>query len=132
MAEVKLNHAGAMPAQEDTPSAQIVRAAQQEVVVTDARGRSITLRNPGVLAEYRLIEALGESAKNTVYLAMVAPLIFVTMIDGVLAPMPSNKSQVEALISRLDRDGLDAVVNGVQKHFGEQSQEAVEASVKNS
>lgn len=88
-----------------------------EIQVQDARGRTITLRKPGVLAQYRLVEALGEVAKNVTYVDMIFPLLFVTAIDGATVPMPAKKSEIEALIQRLDEDGIAAVMTGVQDKF---------------
>jgi len=102
----------------ETPSAQLVQKATAEVVVVDARGRSIVLKKPGVLAQFRLVEVLGNAAKNEVYMGMVLPLIFIASIDGDELAQPTTKLQVEALIQRLDEDGINAVMTGVQEHFG--------------
>lgn len=114
-----------------TPSAQAVAKAAVEASVTDSRGRVIVLKKPGILAQYRLIEALGDSAKNEVYMGMVLPLIFVASIDGDQVFMPNTKREVEALISLLDEDGVGAVVNGVQEHFGQSDPERDKAALKN-
>ncbi|PKN07938.1 MAG: hypothetical protein CVU24_17995 [Betaproteobacteria bacterium HGW-Betaproteobacteria-18] len=102
-----------------TPSEQIVKAASADVLVTDKRGRSFKLKKPGVLAQFRLVEALGDVAKNEVYMGMVLPLIFIVAIDDDPVVQPASKLQVEALIQRLDEDGIEAVMNGVQEHFGQ-------------
>jgi hypothetical protein len=102
-----------------TPSEQIVKAASADVLVTDKRGRSFKLKKPGVLAQFRLVEALGDVAKNEVYMGMVLPLIFIVAIDDDPVVQPTSKLQVEALIQRLDEDGIEAVMNGVQEHFGQ-------------
>ena len=101
-----------------TPSAELIASALKEVVVTDVRGRAIKLRKPGVLAQYRLIEALGDVAQNPVYVGMVLPIIFVTEIDGDPVSPPRSKIQVEALISRLDEAGINAIAAAVQENFG--------------
>lgn len=113
------------------PSAEIVAKALAVTEITDERGRVITLKKPGVLAQYRLIEILGDSAKNEVYMGMVLPLIFVSAIDGDAVAMPTNKREVEALIQRLDEEGVAAVVNGVQEHFGQTDPEKDKAALKN-
>jgi hypothetical protein len=114
-----------------TPSEEVVRAATEEFSVTDARGRVITLKKPGVLAQYRLVEAMGsEAARNEVYMGMVLPIIFVTSIDGLHVPSPTNKAQIEGLIVRLDDDGIAAVAAGVQEHFGAQDPEADREALK--
>lgn len=102
----------------ETPSEQLIKQASAEVTVTDAGGRVITLKKPGVLAQYRLIEILADSAKNEVYMGMVLPLIYVSAIDGDAVMQPSSKREVEALIQRLDEDGIAAVMEGVQANFG--------------
>jgi hypothetical protein len=112
------------------PSDQIVQHANAETTVTDERGRVIKLKKPGVLAQFRLIEALGETAKNEVYMGMVLPLIFVTAIDDDLVYQPASKREVEALIQQLDEDGISAVLAGVQANFGKADPEADKAAVK--
>lgn len=113
-----------------TPSQEAVAKATAEAVVTDGRGRAIKLKKPGVLAQFRLIEVLGDTAKNEVYMAMVLPLIFVTEIDGETIFPPARKSEVEALIQRLDEDGISAVQAGVMANFGQSDPEADRATLK--
>lgn len=114
-----------------TPSEQLIAKASQEVEVTDAKGRKILLRKPGVLAQFRLVEALGDSAKNQTYVGMVLPLIFVASIDGVFVPPLEKKAHVEALISRLDDDGISAVMEAVQGNFAAADPEAAKEELKN-
>jgi hypothetical protein len=64
------------------------------------RAGAIRLKKPGVLAQYRLVEVLGDSAKNEVYMAMVLPLLYVAAIDDQPNPTPTRKSEVEALFQR--------------------------------
>lgn len=114
-----------------TPSEEVVRTGKEEYSVIDACGRTITLKKPGVLAQYRLVEAIGgETAQNQVYMGMVLPIIFVTSIDGLHVPPLSNKAQIEGLIVRLDEHGIAAVAEGVQKHFGTQNPEADKEALK--
>lgn len=122
MTKVKIN---------PTPSEELVKQAAAEVDITDAKGRVIRLKKPGVLAQFRLVEALGDAAKNEVYVGMVIPLIYVDSIDGAIVPALAQKSHVEALIARLDEEGVAAVLDGVQKHFGKTSPEADRAALKN-
>lgn len=115
---------------EITPSEQLVKAAQSEVVIVDARGRNIRLRKPGVLAQFRLVEALGESASNSVYMSMIIPLVYVAEIDG--DPVRTgSKREIEALIQRLDEDGVTAVMERVRDTWGASDPEADKAALKN-
>jgi hypothetical protein len=113
-----------------TPSQHAVEKAAKTVQVVDSRGRKITLKKPNVLAQYDLIEALGETAKNDVYVAMALPLIYVTHIDGDPDNVPTTKLQVRALIQRLGEDGVNAVMAGVQEHFGGANVEGDKAAIK--
>ncbi len=119
------------PAAALTPSQQVAAKATASVEVKDARGRSITLMRPPVLAQFRLIEALGDAARNAVYVQMVLPLLYVSAIDGDPTLPFAKKSQVEAMIQRLDEDGLAAVMEGVAKNFGEPDPEAEKATLGN-
>jgi hypothetical protein len=114
----------------ETPSEQLIKQASAEVIVTDSNGRTITLKKPGVLAQYRLIEILADSAKNEVYMGMVLPLIYVSAIGDAPVMQPSSKREVEALISRLDEEGINAVMQGVQDNFGRTDPEADKEALK--
>ncbi len=116
---------------EATPSEELIAKASAEVTVNDENGRAITLKKPGVLAQYRLVEVLSDSAKNEVYMGMVLPLIYVTGIDGVPVYQPVSKREVEALVQRLDEAGIAAVMGGVQKNFGKSDPEADKEALKN-
>lgn len=117
---------------QSTPSAQLIAQAAKEVIVTDSRGRSIKLRKPGVLAQFRLVEAVGpETAKNAVYMNMVMPIIYVAQIDGDPVSVPTTKREVEALIQRLDEDGVVVVSQGVQENYGQRDMDDDKAALGN-
>jgi hypothetical protein len=115
----------------DTPSAAIVKQAAQRVVVESANGHSIALQKPGVLAQFRLVKILGKSAENTVYVQMVLPMTYVVEIDGVPVNQPNSEREIEALITRLDEEGVAAVMQGVSENFGAQSADDVRDEIKN-
>lgn len=114
----------------ETPTEQVVKGALSETIVTDRQGRHITLRKPGVLAQYRIVEVLGASAKNEVYMGMVLPLLYVAAIDEHAVGQPASKGEVEALIQRLDEAGIEAVVKGVTDHFASPDPEADKTAIK--
>lgn len=108
-----------------TPSQELTSNIAQEHVVTDSTGRRITLKKPGLLAQYRLVQILGgETASNQVYMNMVLPITFVVAIDGAPVPTPMRFAEIEALIQRLDEHGLQACVDGLQQHWGAASKNA--------
>lgn len=114
----------------EKPSDAMVKQAAQEVTITDRRGRAIRLRKPGVLSQFRLVEAVGESAANQTYMGMVLPLIYVSAVDEYEHIPMAKKSEVEALIQLLDDDGVEAVVAGVLEHFGQADPAAEKAAIK--
>lgn len=116
----------------ETPSEQIVREAKKETVVTDARGRRIRLARPSVLAQYRIIQVLGgEAASNGTYVQMVLPLLFVAAIDDDPVFFPAKPVEIDALIQRLDEDGIAAVMKGVSENFAKAEPEAERVEIKN-
>lgn len=104
-------------------------SGKAEVLIPDARGRVITLKRPGVLAQYRLVDLLGaETAKNTVYMNMVLPMLYVAKIDDDPAFF-STRRELDALISLLDEDGISAVLKGVEENYAPKG-EGAEAELK--
>lgn len=94
------------------------------VVVTTAGGKAIGIKRPHVLAQYKLVDAIGDSAENRVYLNMCIPLMWVASIDGNPVPQPTTKLQIEGLISRLDEEGITAVSRGIDEHFSRKNEVA--------
>jgi len=109
-----------------TPSQQVTAKANETHEVRDSRGRRIVLKRPGVLAQYRLVEVLGATAENKVYMSMTMPLLFVVSIDGEPVHPPATKREIEALVQLLDDDGLAAVIVGVEKHYADKENGASE------
>jgi len=100
-----------------TPSQTITHAAAAEQIVKDTAGRSYTLADPGVTAEYDLVLALGQNAANNTFLAMTMPLIYLKAIDGAPVIPPRTLAEVRALIQRIGRDGMKAITAGIEQHF---------------
>lgn len=115
------------------PTQQVTRDANFQVVVDVDDGRKITLRRPGVLAQFKMIEMLGaEASLNSVFVNMVFPITYVIAIDGEPVSRITTRPQLDALIQQLDELGVKAVVEGVQFHFGGAADpEATKATVKN-
>lgn len=99
----------------ETPTDQVMAKASESEVIKDSCGRSIKLKNPGVLAQYRLVKMIGaESAKNEVYVNMLVPLLWVSEIDGDSVGVPLSEREIEALIQRLGEEGISAIVGHMQ------------------
>lgn len=97
-----------------TPSAQIVAAAAEAVVVTDALGRRLALRSITALDKLRLFKAAGPVlAQNEPWLGMALLACSVHAIDDVPVPMPGNEHQIEALVARLGDIGIAAAAEAL-------------------
>lgn len=89
------------------------------VTIRDKQNRTIILKKPNAVQQFRLLELVGpEASKNQVYMNMALPILFIDSIDGVPVMM-STKGEFEALISRLDDEGILSVTNGVMENFKE-------------
>jgi hypothetical protein len=81
-----------------------------ERVVTDRRGRQISLRDIGVLETLRLYKALGaDLSANDSYMGLAMMAAAACVIDGVPLPFPISETAVEAALERLGDDGAEAV-----------------------
>lgn len=94
------------------------------VFVTSEAGKSIGIKRPHVLSQYRLVEAVGDASELRVYLQMCIPLLWVVSIDGIDVPQPNTKREIEGLIGRLDEDGIAAVTKGIEEHFSKKDEVA--------
>lgn len=109
----------------ETPSQQIVKAANQPSTVTDAKGRAIGVKKMNPLDRLKLFEVIGgDNSKNEQYVGYAALAFLVTSIDGDPVPRPSNKLQLEALVQRLDDEGMDAVAEHVYGQVAAKQDEA--------
>lgn len=109
---------------------EVSQNKNKTVTITDSLGRIILLKKPSVLDQYRLVEILGaELSANQVYMGMVIPLLFVQSIDNIPVIF-SKKTELEALIKRLDEEGIDSVVKAVNENFIAQNGEEEKEKIK--
>ena len=111
-----------------TPSEEFLAGAwKTEELPYQARDGSphkLTVGEPSILAEFQLVEALGETASNETYMRMVMPLVYLQAIDNDTITTPSSKLEVEALIQRLDRAGLQVLMGWWAKNVSMALEEA--------
>jgi hypothetical protein len=116
----------------DRPTDHLIRDALKETVVSDARGRRIRLTRPSALAQYKIVQVMGgDSSSNATYVQMVLPLLFVSAIDDDPVFFPAKAIEIDALIQRLDEDGIAAVMKGVSENFAKEDPEAERDAIKN-
>ena len=84
-------------------------------VLSDAKGRKLTLRKLNVRDQARMLRAIGSrdprQAENQPYVQMVECACMVAELDGVPVPMPVKEDQIDALLDRLGDEGM-AVLYG--------------------
>ena len=102
---------------DDVAPAPAPVARQSEVAVTDALGRTLKIRRLKPSERSRLSLALGAAAVDQVFFGNAFLSAAVTEIDGERIIRPSSKLEAEALMDRLDDEGLEAVGSAYVEHF---------------
>jgi hypothetical protein len=93
-----------------TPSQQIVDDGNEIKFVTDAKGRSIGVRKIKMSIRRRVLKTLtAASAGKGSYLGLCMMAASVDSIDGEKVAFPSTELQFDALIDRIDDEGLEAI-----------------------
>lgn len=126
--------AGANTGADASPSQQVVAAGLPQHAVTDRRGRNLVIRRPSALQKFMLMDALGSSSDNKMLFMHAVLAASVIEIDGEPVSFPKSKMQVQALIQRLDDDGIDAAADVFAKAAEDEAgdAEAAMALAKNS
>lgn len=133
MANPKATMRTAEAPRNETPSETVVNSATEIKYATDVRGRRIGVERPRALLRFRLLKILGaENAKNDPLLGNAMLAYLVREINGDKVPQVNSERQLEAMIDRLDDDGLAAVAQCLTEQFGLGTTEMVEDNVKNS
>lgn len=113
----------------ETPSSRVVGDANANAVVSDARGRSLSLRFPSSFLRMRLARYVGsELQQNTEWWGNAIVALSVTSIDDVPVPEARNPEQVEGTIFRLDDDGMLAVATWLRTESEARSENMVAAA----
>ena len=113
------------------PTRELVERAGRIVRVSDARGRVLGLKAPGLLDRLRLLELVGPAnAENYRYVSIVAAIYAVVELDGERLAPPATKRELEARASLLDEDGFDAAARAMVEHFRPPSAAEVEETLK--
>jgi hypothetical protein len=102
----------------DTPSAtaELATGAKTKVLVTDDRGRIISVAKLTLLNFYTLTRAMGaEAASNPALMDMAVTCAAVRRIDTTDYAMPATESDVRLLMQELDFDGLRAAGEGLRQ-----------------
>lgn len=86
-------------------------AKAADTVLTDAKGRKLTIRGISLVEQYRLAKAVGSAtAQNEVAWSMAQTAASVRDIDGVPLMYPTSDPQVELNIVQIGDEGYAAFV----------------------
>jgi hypothetical protein len=109
------------------------QALQSVVTVNDKQGRQIEVKKLKPIERMRMLQMIGsDNAVNGPYLGYATLAYSVTKIDGDSLPRPQNLVGLEAIVQRLDQDGLDAVGEAFKELYPDAAaQEEAKAAVKN-
>ena len=83
-------------------------------IIEDARGRKLEVARVDVVTRMRLIRALGKAADIDRYMGHALLAACVRSIDGLPVIAPATAEQCDALIAKVEMDGLAAVALWVQ------------------
>jgi hypothetical protein len=113
----------------DTPQhiTQTTIVGSEEVQRTETK--RVTLRTLSVLEEMRLLKILGEY--NSSYFSFCAAVSRVASIDGQMVPLPNNEREIEALASRLGRDGVASLMEEIAAGNLPENAESQRNQIKN-
>jgi len=85
-------------------------SSSNEATIKDKRGRTLKVRKIGPLQRTRLFKLMGpDNSRNIPLLGHYQMAVSVIEIDGIAHAFPTTELQIEAMIERLDEDGLEAV-----------------------
>ena len=101
------------------PAAPTTSAPVGEISLPpDSKGRVLVIEEPNVLAPYQLIRAIGGAdAENGTYVNMILPLIYLAKINDEIIYQPKSPREIDALINRLGREGMQILLSGVTANF---------------
>ena len=96
-------------------------APASKINIVDARtatartsdGRTLTVKRLSVVEKMRLAKALGEHSGNDSYGNFAVVAASVREIDSMPIPFPMTTLQLEAIVQRLDDDGMESAIRAL-------------------
>lgn len=98
----------------ETPTRRLGGMNEGRASARDIRGRMITVRRLNLLDYYRLSKILGETAGNEQAMNLATLTCAVTEIDSEPVFFPNSEREIQALMQRIDFDGLGAVTDALK------------------
>ena len=114
----------------ETPTQEIVKAANKQTVIEDASGRKIILKRPRTHVKYELRRLAGDGATNEQYLLSLLPLFWVVAVGDYFVPPFKTREDIYNLSDMLGDEGEMAVGEYVAQEYLGDSPEAMNEDVK--
>jgi hypothetical protein len=111
-------HVQPLPAAAPSPTQQVIADANRIEYVVDDLGRNLGFTRWNAKLRRRVIKVISaeQGAKNEyVFMAMV--VCSCVSIDGTPVPFPVSELQVDALVDRLEQEGINALGLGQVEKF---------------
>lgn len=104
--------------------------ADETRIITDAKGRKLTIRELTIMDQVRMLRAIGPAQSgNQQYVQLVTMAMMVAEIDGVPQPIPRDERTIDAMITRLGDDGMQACMIEMMRNM-EETRQAAEAAME--
>jgi hypothetical protein len=95
----------------------------------DALGRKLGVARLTTSVRRRVIKAISaEQGQKDGYFTLAATACCCVSIDGAPVPFPGSELQIDALIDRLESEGLDCILSVMMQHFPVKSEESLKNS----
>jgi hypothetical protein len=114
------------PLSAPTPSQRIIEDANRIEYTTDALGRTLGVTRISAKLRVRVVKALSAAnGEKPQYLFMAMVACACVSIDGNPVVFPLNEITGDALISRLEHEGLDAIGECIAQKFPEATRQDI-------
>jgi hypothetical protein len=113
-----------------TPTKKVLANKFDGVEINDSLGRKLRLKKPDILDRYDLMSALGEDSKSPMCLSYAFPMLHIALIDGTIIDSPKSYSAFRATLKKIGDEGIDAIIEHMNKVAEEKSESEVMEEVK--
>ena len=112
-----------------TPTQAIVLDANRIEYTTDTMGRRLGVKRVNASLRRKVLKAMSaDSGEKGQLFIMAATACCCVSIDGIDVPFPTTELQIDALIDRLEQEGLEAVATTIAVKFNSEREEDIKNS----
>ena len=95
------------------PKSKLNIVDDRTATIRTSDGRMLTVKRLSVVEKMRLAKALGEHSGNDSYGNFAVVAASVREIDSMPIPFPMTTLQLEAIVQRLDDDGMESAIRAL-------------------